>query len=399
MTQNENSPQQQTFAKRVLINISLVALVLLLIIFTIYVFDVILLLFGAILLAIFLHGLANISRRYLRLSEGYSVLLVSFILVVILASSASLLAPSVAEQVRNLREDLPKSLQNVVAYLSNFSWGRLILEQMPTGGEIVDKVNNSSVLSRVGTFFSSTLGAITNIALMILLAIYLASEPKTYIKGFTKLFPQERRRRVREILYEIGETLSWWLIGKGASMLFIGVLTWIGLSIMGVPLALTLGLIAGLLSFVPNFGPIFSAVPAILLAFIDSPISALYVLGLFVGVQLIESNLVTPLIERRTVELPPVLTIVSQLALAIIFGAVGLILATPILAVVMVLVQTLYIQDVLGDEPDNLPEDNQKDEKGTTEKIKDFLGLQNTKGNAGSERAESDLDPLKTINE
>jgi len=140
--------------------------------------------------------------------------------------------------------------------------------------------------------------------------------------------------------------------------LFIGLLTWIGLSILGVPLALTLGLIAGLLSFIPNFGPIMSAVPAILLAFIDSPISALYVLILFIVVQLIESNLVTPLIERRTVELPPVLTIVAQLALTILFGAVGLILATPILAVVMVLVQTLYIQDVLGDKTDNLPEDN-----------------------------------------
>jgi predicted PurR-regulated permease PerM len=361
MTSNENS--QQSFAKRVLINIGLVALILLLITFTIYVFNVILLLFGAILLAIFLHGLANISRRYLRLSEGYSVLLVSFVLVAILGLGVYLLAPSVAEQVQLLRDKLPRSLENVAAYLSNFSWGRLLLEQMPGTAEIIDKANNSNVLSRVGTFFSSTIEAITNLALMILLAIYLASEPKTYIKGFTKLFPQERRKRVREILYEIGETLSWWLIGKGASMLFIGVLTWIGLSIIGVPLALTLGLIAGLLSFVPNFGPIFSAVPALLLAFIDSPVSALYVLGLFVGVQLVESNLVTPMIERRTVELPPVLTICAQLALAILLGAVGLILATPILAVVMVLVQTLYIQDVLGDEPDNLAADKEQNTK------------------------------------
>lgn len=398
MTPNENS-QQQSFAKRVLINISLVTLVILLVIFTVYVFEVILLLFGAILLAIFLHGLANISRRYLRLSEGYSVLLVSFVLLVILVLSGMLLAPSVAEQVKHLRDELPKSLQNVVAYLSNFSWGRVILEQMPSTDELIAKVNNSGVLSRVGTFFSSTIAVLTNLALMILLAIYLASEPKTYVKGFTKLFPKERRRRVREILYEIGETLSWWLIGKGASMLFIGVLTWIGLSIMGVPLALTLGLIAGLLSFVPNFGPIASAVPAILLAFIDSPISALYVLALFVGVQLVESNLVTPLIERQTVELPPVLTIVSQLALAVIFGAVGLILATPILAVVMVLVQTLYIQDVLGDDPDNLMEDNQKDDTGITGKIKDFLGVQDTEAKENPKQADSDLDPLKTINE
>ncbi len=357
----ENS--QPTFAKRVLINISLVLLVLLIAFVLYYVFDVILLLFGAILVAIFLHGLANISRRYLRLSEGKSVLLVSVILVAVLALAIYLLAPSVAEQIRNLRDELPKSLQNVSQYLSNYSWGRLLLEQMPSNAEMIEKVNNSNVLSRVGNFFSSTLGALTNISLMLLLSIYLASEPKTYIKGFTKLFPQGRRKRVREILYEIGETLSWWLIGKGISMLFIGLLTWVGLYFIGVPLALTLGLIAGLLSFIPNFGPILSAVPAILLAFIDSPVSALYALALFVGVQLVESNLVTPLIERRTVELPPVLTIVSQLALTILFGAVGLILATPILAVVMVLVQTLYIQDVLGDEPENLTEDNAKEDK------------------------------------
>lgn len=349
---------KETFAKRVLINIGIVLFVLVVLFVTIYVFDVILLLFGAILVAIFLHGLANIARRYLRLSEGKSVLLVSAVLVAVLALAIYLLAPSVAEQIRNLRDELPKSLQNVVAYLSKFSWGRLILEQIPGSAEIMENVSVSNVLSQVGNFFSSTLGALTNIALMLLLSIYLASEPKTYIKGFTKLFPRERRRRVREILYEIGETLSWWLIGKGVSMLFIGLLTWIGLYFLGVPLALTLGLIAGLLSFIPNFGPILSAVPAILLAFIDSPTSALYALALFVGVQLVESNLVTPLIERRTVELPPVLTICSQLALAILFGAVGLILATPILAVVMVLVQTLYIQDVLGDKPENLPEDN-----------------------------------------
>ncbi len=353
---SDNAPE--TFAKRVLINIAIVLLIVGILIIAIYVFDVILLLFGAVLVAIFLHGLANISRRYLRLSEGVSVLLVSFLLLVILALGVWLLAPSVAEQVKHLRDELPRSIQNVVAYLSKFSWGKVVIEQMPGNDELIDKVNNSNVLSQVGNFFSSTLGALTNIALMLLLAIYLASEPKIYIKGFTKLFPKDRRKRVREILFEIGETLSWWLIGKGVSMLFIGLLTWIGLSILGVPLALTLGLIAGLLSFIPNFGPIMSAVPAILLAFIDSPISALYVLILFVIVQLIESNLVTPMIERRTVELPPVLTIVAQLALAILFGAVGLILATPILAVVMVLVQTLYIEDVLGDKADNLPGDN-----------------------------------------
>ena len=359
---SENS--NQTFTHRVLIICGIITFIILLVLGAIYVVDVLLLFFGAVLVAIFLHGLANISRRYLRLSEGYSVLLVAALLVAALVLSVYLLAPSVAEQIKHLRDELPASAKKASEFLSSYGGGRAILEQLPSNDEIIEKVNNSTMLSRVGGYFSSTLGALTNIALMLLLAIYLASEPKTYIKGFTKLFPQDKRKRVREILYEIGETLSWWLIGKGASMLLIGVLTWIGLSILSVPLALTLGLIAGLFSFVPNFGPILSAVPAILLAFIDSPTTALYVLILFVVVQLLESNLATPLIERRTVELPPVLTVVSQLALALLLGAVGLILATPILAVSMVLIQTLYIQDVLGDKPDNLPEDNDASKTG-----------------------------------
>ena len=141
-------------------------------------------------------------------------------------------------------------------------------------------------------------------------------------------------------------------------MIFIALLTWIGLWILGVPLSLTLGLIAGLLSFIPNFGPILSAVPAILLAFIASPISAVYVLILFIIVQLIESNLVTPYIERQTVELPPALTVFAQLALSVLIGGVGLILATPLLAVIVVLVQSAYIEDILGDKNTEVNENN-----------------------------------------
>jgi predicted PurR-regulated permease PerM len=210
-------------------------------------------------------------------------------------------------------------------------------------------VNASTLLTVGGGFFTSTLGALGNFFITLLLAVYFASEPRFYTRGFTKLFPVRLRDRVSEVLAATADSLSWWLVGKAASMLFIGLVTWIGLSILGVPLALTLGLIAGLLSFIPNFGPIMSAVPAILLAFIDSPMTALYVAILYVFVQLIESNVVTPLIERKTVELPPGLTIIFQLALAALVGGLGLVLATPLLAVIMVVVEMIYIQDVLGD--------------------------------------------------
>ncbi|CAN5300109.1 AI-2E family transporter [soil metagenome] len=341
--------QAISFTKKLLITIGVVSLAVVLLLGLYAVFDVLLLVFAAVLLAIFLRGLADILSRYTNLSEGWSVLAVSVLLIAILAGAIAWLAPDVAVQVRHLREELPKSAALVSEYVSQFGWGRALIEQLPSFDEVRANVNTSSLLEGVGGVFSSTAGVIGNFLIVILLAVYLASEPTFYTRGITCLFPLDRRTRVREIIAEIGTTLRWWLIGKAGSMIFIGVLTWIGLSLLGVPLALSLGLIAGLLSFIPNFGPIISALPALLLAFIDSPIKAVYVLALYVGVQLIESNLVTPMIERETIELPPALTIVFQLALAVLVGGIGLVLATPLLAVIIVVVQMVYMHDILGD--------------------------------------------------
>lgn len=358
-----DNPKKLTYTSRVLIAVAIVGAAYLLYLLFFQVLDVILLSFAGILLAVFLRGLADFVNRYTKLSETMAVLLVSVLLLAILGGAIAFLAPDVAEQYRHLRDEVPKSAQKAGEYLSQFGWGKTLIAQLPSVDDIMQKIDASTVLTRVGGYFSSTVGAIGNFFVVILLAIYLAVEPKFYTRGLTKIFPISARPRVEQVLGEIGNTLTWWLIGKTASMLFIGILTWIGLSILGVPLALTLGLIAGLLSFIPNFGPIFSAVPAILLAFIDSPIKAVYVLGLFIIVQIIESNIVTPFIERRTVELPPALTIVAQIALGVLLGGLGLVLATPLLTVIMVLVQMVYVEDVLGDKNTEVKENQREDAK------------------------------------
>lgn len=353
-----STAENASFVKRLLTICAVITLIILLVIGVGYIIDILMLAFAAVLIAVFLRGVADLLNERLNISEGLAVLLVSLIMVLILAGSIALLAPSVAEQARNLREELPRSAQNVSDYLSQFGWGKAIIDHLPSVDDVIEKINTASFLSSVGGFFSTTAGMVANFFITLLLAIYLAAEPRVYVRGFVTLFPKNKRTRVYEVLAQIGDTLRWWLIGKIGSMLVIGVLTWIGLSIIGVPLALTLGLIAGLLSFIPNFGPILSAIPAILLAFIASPITAVYVIALFIGVQLIESNLVTPWIERQTVELPPALTIASQLILGVLIGGLGLVLATPVLAVIMVLVQMLYVEDVLGDRNTDV---NQKD--------------------------------------
>ncbi|MBK9164244.1 MAG: AI-2E family transporter [Acidobacteria bacterium] len=329
--------------------ITIVLLVLLLVALIFYTVDILLLIFSAVLIAIFLRGLAVPIAERLKIGETWAVLGVSVLLVAVLAGSIALLAPNVAEQMQLLRVKLPESARQVSEYVGQYGWGQALIRQVPSADSIIEKIDTGQLISGVGGVFSSTVGALGNFFIVILLAVYIAAEPRLYSSGLIKLFPQPSRPRAREVLDAIGDTLSWWLIGKIASMVFIGVLTWIGLSIIGVPLALTLGLIAGLLSFIPNFGPIISALPALLLAFINSPVTALYVLGLYIGVQLIESNVVTPLIERETVELPPALTIIFQLVFGVMLGALGLVLATPLLAVLMVTVQMVYIGDVLGD--------------------------------------------------
>ncbi len=365
-----NTDKPRTFVQKVLITVAICLITLLILALLYYTFDVVLLLFAAILLAIFLRGLSDYLNKYLKIGDGWSVLIVSVLLLIVLSGAIALLAPSVAQQIGNLRVSLPASAASIADSIGQYGWGKALLSQLPSTKEVMDALTSVGFLSGVGGIFTQTIGAVGNFFLVILLAIYLASEPKFYALGFTKLFPIDSRPRVMEVLMDIGDTLRWWLVGKAGSMIFIGVLTWIGLSIIGVPLALTLGLIAGLLSFIPNFGPILSAIPAILLAFIESPITALYVAGLYIGIQLIESNIVTPIIERETVELPPALTVLFQIALSIILGGLGLVLATPLLAVVMVLIQKVYIQEVLGDADTDI---NKKSDPATEKDAEDAV--------------------------
>lgn len=357
---------EKTFAERVLIVIGFVVLTFLLLVLLYFTFDVLLLIFAAVLIAIFLRGLADALGRFLQISEGWRVAIVSTVLLAVVAGAVVLLAPNVGDQIQHLREELPRSAKSAADYIAQYGWGEALLEQLPSFDEAMKGISAATLLTGVGGVFSSTVGAVGNFVITILLAIYFAASPGFYLAGFVKLFPIDHRERVKEILGTIGEMLRWWLIGKAGSMLFIGVLTWIGLSILGVPLALTLGLLAGLLSFIPNFGPILSAFPAILLAFIESPMLSLYTAGLYILVQLIESNIVTPLIEKETVELPPALTIMFQLALAVLVGGLGLVLATPLLAVIMVLVQMVYIEDVLGDKDTEINREGWAEEISTS---------------------------------
>jgi predicted PurR-regulated permease PerM len=197
---------------------------------------------------------------------------------------------------------------------------------------------------------TSVFGAIGGLVIVLFLAMYIAATPGMYREGLRHLIPHRHRDRGDDLLDALRDTLRQWLIARAMAMVIIGVITGGALALLGVKGAAALGVLAGIMEFVPFFGPIISAVPAIGIALVDSPQKALWVIGLYLVIQQIEGNVVTPLLLEKRLDIPPVLTVVAVSALGVVFGVLGMLIAEPLLAAVLVTTKLLYVQDVVGDE-------------------------------------------------
>jgi predicted PurR-regulated permease PerM len=308
---------------------------------------VLLVAFAGILFAVLLNGVSNRLAGWLPVSRAIALALALLLIVLLLGIAGYVVVPRVATQIQPLIDMLPNSLQRLRDYLGQYAWMKDILESVPPPEQLLSDV--SGMLMQARFIFSGALGVIANLVIILFVGIYLAAQPHLYIDGFLKLVPKKKRAHGRDIFKELGLTLELWLIGKILSMIVVGVTAAIGLTWLGVPLAITLGVIAGLLDFIPYLGPVMAGVPAILMAFSESPTTALYVFLLFVAIQSAESYLLAPLVERKTVSLPPALTITMQVLLAVPFGLMGMALASPLTATFFVLIAMLYVQDVLDD--------------------------------------------------
>lgn len=327
--------------------VGIIAAIVLILLLMWYAVNVLLLIFAGILLSVFLRGLSDAVSRFTGLPPGWSLAAVILTILLTVGGLTWWLAPSVAEQAAELRRSLPESIKQGEAWLAQYGLGRQIIERMPTFDEAIP--NGADAFSRVTGIFSSTLSAVANFVIIVFVGIYLAVDGSVYTNGLVRLFPLYKRARAREVLDELGFTLWWWLLGKIAAMIIVGIVTWLCLMILGVPLALTLGLLAGLLDFIPNIGPFLAGIPAVLIALTVSPTTVLYVLVFFFVIQSAESYILTPILQQKTVKLPPAITIVAQVLLGVLVGGLGLILATPLAAVVFVLVRMLYLEDTLGE--------------------------------------------------
>lgn len=311
--------------------------------------DALLLTFACILCAVLLYKLSEIVHRRLHFNRKLALAAVVLLLIAAIGLGGWAMAPQIAEQSNKLAKEIPAAVERLQNEVKQHPLIKRVADELPPPEQIVRQLG--SMVPNAGLFFGGVLGAIGNVIIILFVGIYFAATPQLYTNGLVRMIPQSKRGRAREVLQELGHTLASWLLGKSASMLIVGIATSVGLSLLGVPLALILGIIAGLLDFIPYLGPVMAGVPAVLLALSISPDLALYTVLLFVGVQLVEGYLLQPLIEARAVDLPPALVIVMQLIFGTLFGFAGVALATPLAAGLSVLVKMLYIEDVLGDRP------------------------------------------------
>jgi predicted PurR-regulated permease PerM len=341
------SQEYRDFCIRVLTGAGLVALVFSLVYFATLLSDVLLLVFAGVLLSIGIDGLRRLIQRYLPLTR-IPALIAAFLVVLLLATAAALvIVPQAMAQVPQLVEQLPEAARQLRDFVLGLPGAEDALDQSEENGD--DGFLTENLMARIGGVFSTAFGAIGSLLLILVIGFYIVLNPAAYAQHLVCLFPLARRERISAVLATQGRALRLWLLSRLISMVFIGVVTAVGLSLMGVPMAFALGLIAGLLTFIPYLGPILAAIPTGLVALLVDPQLALFAVLFYFAVETIEGNLVTPLAARTVVHVPPAYTVIVQIAGGVIAGLPGVILATPLAVAVAVAVQMLYVEDALGD--------------------------------------------------
>lgn len=306
--------------------------------------SVLLLVLGGLLFAIVFSAATRGVQRLTRWPRR-----VSFVLTVLALAAASVavlwwVGGELAAQLRDLRQQLPGALDSLRQWLAGTALGSQAIEA-------IDGLQQWEVpWMRLAGAATLTLGALGNFILMLLLGVFIALEPSVYQRGIVRLVPVVHRPRLSAALEAAAAALGGWLRGQALSMLFVGVATWVGLALLDVPLALILGVLAGILGFIPFFGAIVSGALAVLLAFTQGPQTALYVALIALAIQQVEGNLLMPLVQRWAVQLPPAVGVVSVVVAGGLFGIGGVLLATPLVVVLMVLVRKLYVEGLLEGE-------------------------------------------------
>ena len=304
--------------------------------------------FAGILLAIVLYGASNWLANLTGLPRLLMLAVVALAGLGGLALAGWTAGPTLGTQVALLAQSIAAGVTTLTSQVSTFIDRTALLENIDLVQVLGNFMSQWGIATGATSVAMSVFGLFSAGLIVLFFGVYLAADPHTYVNLVARLAPEDKRQTLLELLYETGDLLRRWLIGQSITMSAIGVFTYLGLLILGVPIAFVLALFAGLACFLPYLGPIIGAIPIILVAGGESLNLALWALGLYCCVQFLESYLLTPLIQARAVSMPPAAVILNQLVFGAVFGLLGLALATPLAAAATVPLRHVFGQDEDG---------------------------------------------------
>lgn len=306
-----------------------------------------LLYYSSIVIAVLLKWFADLLKQVIPVSYKASLAIVILLILGAIVLFWVLSGPSFSIQVQHLSTLLLKATQSMRAYFEKYSWGHQLIDQVSQPNNILN-MGVSGIIGNITKVFEKTFEVVGEIIFVSLMGIFLALEPELYYRSSVRLFLPSRRGHVEEVLQAINISMRKWLLGRFISMILITILTIIGLAIVGVPLPVLLGIIAGVLTFIPFLGPIISSIPAILVAFTIRPSMVIWVIVIYLVAHLVD-NITTPVIQQRVTFLPPALLVSAQILLTMVGGPLGLLFAAPITLTVIIIIQVLYFREYLGE--------------------------------------------------
>jgi predicted PurR-regulated permease PerM len=302
-----------------------------------------LLVFAALVLAAIFDAMTLRVTRITRLGRGPSLALSVILLLAIFIGVFWLFGTQLAREFDTIRESIPPAVEQLEGFLQSVGLGQPARDLLQQGtGDI------SRLAAQAGGYVLTAGNGVANFVLVFVGAIFIASDPAVYRRGILLLMPHRAEDTAAAALDDAARGLRGWMVGQALSSVVVAALTGAGLALLGVPAAGGLGLIAGLLDVIPMIGPIIAGVPAVLLAFTVSPVTALWTIALFLVIQQLQGNFLQPMIQKQAVDVPPAVLLFAVVAAGLLFGFLGVLLSAPLTVVVYVLVQRIYVRTLLG---------------------------------------------------
>lgn len=294
--------------------------------------------FAGLLCALLLRSISVWIERRTRLGPGLSYLATLLLILAAIAGAAVLILPQAVTQIHQIITMLPQSTEKMKSFLEGRTWGRTLLQMLQRASNGMDLGAHAKEIT------SAVSGAVVDLIVVFVIGFFGALNPGGYKEGVLALIPRQHRERAREITVELLDRLRWWLLGQMVPMVVLGIASMVALWILGVKLAFILGLFTGVMVFVPYAGTILAGIPSVLMALQKGPWTALWVVILFSIFHLTEGYILTPLVQKKAVRLPPVLTVLAQFFMWSFAGILGVAVAAPLTAACMVLTNELYLK-------------------------------------------------------